>query len=223
MSVFMTAIPLVSGVLGLVFCSLLLRRFAARKGAHQLTWAAGLLFYAAGALCEAAFGAFGWSPWIFRIWYATGAVLSAAWLGQGTVYLLVRRPWVHVLTGLLAAASVYAVVRVFTATLDPSAVSGVLSGRALPKAVRSLTPFLNSYGTLALVGGAIFSTVWAIRKKADSSRAAGNILIAVGALLPAVGGSLSRAGLVWVLYVFELVGIVTIFLGYLRISVAPRK
>lgn len=70
MSVVMTAIPLASSLLGLVFFFLLLRRFVARKGAHQLTWAVGLLFYAAGALCEAAFGAFGWSPWIFRFWYA---------------------------------------------------------------------------------------------------------------------------------------------------------
>ncbi len=47
------------------------------------------------------------------------------------------------------------------------------------------------------------------------SRYVGNILIAVGALLPGIGGSFTRFGYVEVLYVTELVGLSLIFWGYL--------
>ncbi len=42
----------------------------------------------------------------------------------------------------------------------------------------------------------------------------GNWLIAVGGLLPGIGGSFTRAGYVEVLYVTELIGLILIWLGY---------
>ena len=32
-----------------------------------------------------------WSPIFFGLWYWSGALMVAAWLGQGTAYLLIRR------------------------------------------------------------------------------------------------------------------------------------
>ncbi|MBO0753633.1 MAG: hypothetical protein J2P53_16055, partial [Bradyrhizobiaceae bacterium] len=46
------------------------------------------------------------------------------------------------------------------------------------------------------------------------SRFLGNILIAVGAFLPAVGGTFTRFGYVEVLYVTELIGLTFIYFGY---------
>ncbi len=34
---------------------------------------------------------------VFRLWYLFGAILVAAWLGQGTVYLLVKPRWANIL------------------------------------------------------------------------------------------------------------------------------
>ena len=48
-----------------------------------------------------------------------------------------------------------------------------------------------------------------------------NILIAVGAILPGIGGTATRMGYTEVLYVTELVGLLLTWLGY-RISVRPR-
>ncbi len=45
-------------------------------------------------------------------------------------------------------------------------------------------------------------------------RALGNTLIAVGAILPGIGGAMSRAGYTQVLYVAEFVGLVLIYFGY---------
>ena len=46
------------------------------------------------------------------------------------------------------------------------------------------------------------------------NRYIGNILIAVGALLPGIGGAATRAGFVEVLYVTELIGLLLIYWGY---------
>ncbi len=42
----------------------------------------------------------------------------------------------------------------------------------------------------------------------------GNVYIAVGALLPGIGGTFTRFGYTEVLYVTELIGLVCIFIGY---------
>jgi hypothetical protein len=42
----------------------------------------------------------------------------------------------------------------------------------------------------------------------------GNVAIAVGGLLPGIGGSFTRFGMVEVLYVTELAGLLLLFLGY---------
>jgi hypothetical protein len=51
----------------------------------------------------------------------------------------------------------------------------------------------------------------------------GNVLIAIGALLPGIGGSFTRFGHVEVLYVTEFLGILLIYWGYrLNVAVAPQ-
>jgi hypothetical protein len=66
-----------------------------------------MVFYGIGGFCEAYIGAFGWNSLIFRFWYLSGAILVAAWLGQGTVYLLARRRWAN-FHGHFALASIFA-------------------------------------------------------------------------------------------------------------------
>ena len=218
-----TWMPLVSSLVSIVFALLVLRRFARRRRPHLLLWGVGLIFYAIGGFCEAYYGAYGWNPTVFRVWYLFGAVLVAAWLGQGTIYLLARKRWANGLMIALAAASAYALVRVFTAQLDPSlmlesaSAGGELSGHAIvTPGIRTLTPFFNVFGTVALVGGAAWSAWIFWRKRILPHRVIGNVLIAVGALLPAFGGSLSRLGIPGVLYSLELIGAILMFAGFLR-------
>lgn len=224
MTFFNTVLPFLSSAVSFVFAALVLRRFAQKGGAHLLLWGIGMVFYGIGGFCEGFYGAFGWNPLIFRLWYLFGAMLVAAWLGQGTVYLLVRRRSVaHALMILLALGSLYGAVRVFGAQLDPSLMTGglhtgsELSGKAIITAgVRTLTPIFNLYGTLALVGGAGYSAFLFWRKRVLLHRTIGNVLIAVGALLPAFGGSFSRMGIPGALYISEFLGAVLLFAGFLR-------
>ena len=223
MSSINTVLPFTSFVISLVFASFIFRRYTRRKGLHLLVWTIGMVFYGIGGFCEGYYGAFGWNPLIFRLWYLFGAILVAAWLGQGTVYLLANRKWAHGLMVILLLGSIYGLVRVFSAELDPSFMTtsvhtgSELSGHAIvTPGVRSLTPFFNLYGTVALVGGAAWSAWIFWRKRILLHRTLGNILIAAGALLPAFGGTFSRFGLPSALYISELLGAVFMFIGFIR-------
>jgi hypothetical protein len=149
--------------------------------------------------------------------------LVAAWLGQGTVYLLARRKWANIAMVILLLGSIYGAFRVFTAELDPSLLTtsvhtgSELSGHAImTDGVRSLTPIFNLYGTVALVGGALYSAWIFFRKRILLHRTIGNILIAIGALAPAFGGAGSRMGIPAALYIGELLGAVLMFIGFWR-------
>ena len=213
-----TLLPLLSFLLSFVFAFLVLRRYVRRRGTHLLLWGIGLVFYGLGGFSEFYYGAFGWHPLIFRLWYLFGAVLVAAWLGQGTVYLLARRRVAHALMVILSLGSIYAAYKVFTAQLDPSLmIEGELSGHAIvTPGVRVLTPFFNLYGLITLVGGAVYSSFLFWRKRVLLHRAVGNVLIAAGALMPAFGGFFSRMGIPYALYVGEFLGVVLLFAGFLR-------
>lgn len=218
-----TYLPLLSSLVSLAFAFFVLKRYLERKGDHLLLWGIGTLFYGIGGFCEFYNGAFGWNPLVFRLWYLFGAILVAAWLGQGTVFLLAKASWARALMAILLVGSLYAAFKVFTAQLDPSLMIGAghtgseLSGHAITSGgVRILTPFFNLYGTLTLVGGAAYSAYIFWRKRVLLHRTIGNILIAVGALMPAFGGLFSRLSIPGALYVGEFLGVVLLFVGFIR-------
>lgn len=218
-----TLLPLTSSIISFAFAFFVFKRYLARKGTYLLLWGIGLVFYGIGGFCEFYYGAFGWNDLIYSLWYLFGAILVAAWLGQGTVYLLAKKKWANALMVLLALGSLYAVFRVFSAELDPSLLTtsvhtgSELSGHAIvTPGVRTLTPFFNLYGTVTLVGGAMYSAWLFWRKRVLLHRTIGNILIATGAMLPAFGGAFSRIGVPAALYLGELFGVILMFIGFIR-------
>lgn len=100
-------LPFVSTAIMLVFTINVLQRFFVRRQAHFLFWGIGLAMFGLGSFAEA-YLALAWNKWVFFAWYLFGAALNAAWLGHGTLYLLVRRKWVHGVTVLLVIGSLYA-------------------------------------------------------------------------------------------------------------------
>lgn len=324
-------LPTVTSLLATVFAITVFARWRSNGRRYLLFWGIGLSFYALGTAMEAAFGLFGWRPWIFRAYYLSGAVLTAAWLGQGTIFLLAKRRLPIASLVLLSLGTLYGLYEVGRADLEPAFMSdrlvttisadssttsdqvlalaaqtvatpggalmdvwartiagearidldqvtqapqrlgyGVGKGDALvgtralmerqgidvtqvaasvpqnvtpiyvaqngrilgtigfapalelngsaiirtTSNIRSLTPFFNVYGTLALAGGAIYSAYIFWRKRVLYDRMIGNILIGMGAMSPALGGTLSKAGFPTALYISELIGIMLIFIGY---------
>ena len=225
MNTITTWLPYLTSIIVFVFAVLVFRRYGERRGTHLLLWGLGLTMYGIASFCAAYYTGLGWNPLIYRLWYLCGAILSAAWLGQGTVYLLARRKWANVLMVVLVVGSLYGLIRILGAQLDPSLMTGSeLSGDAITSSgVRILTPFFNIYGTVTLVGGAAYSAWIFWRKRTLLHRAIGNVLIAVGAMAPALGGSFSRLGLGGYLYLGELIGAVLMFIGFVRATSPVKK
>lgn len=214
-------IPAVSTVVTLTAAISVFRRYWYRKGTHLLLWGIGLGLYSLATLGEAVLG-LQWSPLFFRLWYWAGAIVVAAWLGQGTVFLLVRkRPWPRLTLVLLFIGTVAGLIWIFVTPLDARAfrLGESLSDQykaILPAGgVRLFTPFFNVYGTVTLVGGAAYSAYLFWRKRVLSNRMWGNVLIALGGLSPAMGGGMARLGQPALLYLSELVGGILIFVGFL--------
>lgn len=209
-------VPLISCIISFVFTVTVLDQYFARRKPYQLVWSIGLFLYFVSTGSEFWFGTWGTNETIYRLWYLFGAIFVAAYLGMGTIYLLVRRRTAHIIMAILLVASVYAIFRVFSASIDISTLQG-LSGKAMPIGVRLITPFFNTFGGVALVGGAIYSAWVFWRRRILPHRVVSNILIATGAILPALGGTLMRF---WDLqnafYLLELLGIAVIFIGFLR-------
>jgi len=209
-------VPLASAIVSFVFALVVLDQFFARRKPYQLVWTVGLFMYSISTGTEFWTGMWGLNDTVYRLWYLFGAIFVAAYLGMGTLYLLTPRRIAHIIMVILLAASFYATFRVFTASIDLSNLH-VLSGIAMPQGVRLMTPLFNTFGTIALVGGAIYSAWVFWRRRIMPHRVISNILIAVGAILPAVGGTHMRlGGGLQLFYIFELLGIIIIFIGFLR-------
>jgi hypothetical protein len=191
---------------------------------HLLWWAAGVAIYGVGTLTESLTTLLGWREGVFRAWYISGALMGGAPLAQGTVYLLLPRRRAHILTGLLVSVIAVAATAVMWSPIDYTQVeSHRLTGRVFEWTwVRLFSPFINLYAVVFLIGGAILSAVRYSRDPATRHRMFANVLIAVGAILPGIGGTATRMGYTEVLYVTELAGLLLIWAGY-RLRVAPAR
>ena len=224
-----TILPLVSTIISVIFAAIVLRRYVRRKGKHLLIWGIAFLSYGTGTFAEF-YSGLAWNATIFRLWYLCGATLVAAWLGQGTVYLLIRKSRVaDVLMSILLIGTIIATIHLFSTPLN----EGIFNSKAplseqyatnsakgvvglMPEGgVRSYSFLFNIYGTLALVGGALYSSYIFWRKRIMPQRVLGNVLIALGGLSPALGGTLARVGIPEYLYISELLGAIIMFIGFL--------
>ena len=73
------------------------------------------------------------------------------------------------------------------------------------------------------MGGAIYSAIIFWRKQVLFNRMIGNVLIAVGALAPAMAGSFVKMGLVDGLYLSELLGVVLMYIGFIQATTVPAR
>lgn len=219
-------LPIATTIISAAFCFILFARYRQRKsGPHLLWWGAGVFFYGLGTALESAITLAGNTVALNKAWYIAGALLGGYPLAQGSVYLHLRRRVANVLTAvtvpLIVVVSVLVVASpVLIEQLEPHRPSGAVLGWQW---VRLFTPFINLYAFVFLVGGAVLSAVRYARLRGSDnrSRAIGNTLIAVGALLPGIGGSMAKGGIVEGLYVGEFVGILFIWAGYRLCTLAP--
>ncbi|MGE0640262.1 MAG: TonB-dependent receptor plug domain-containing protein [Thermoanaerobaculia bacterium] len=219
-------LPILTTIFSTLFATVLFRRFRRRGGGtHLLWWGVGMVTYGLGTFTESWTTLLGWHPTIFRLWYVTGAFLGGFPLAQGSIYLLMKRRFADLSARIAVAVIAIGAVLVFLSPLDLAQVElHRLSGKVLAwQGVRLMTPIINLYSLVFLAGGAALSAVRYRREPEHRDRYVGNILIAIGALLPGIGGTFTRFGHVEVLYVTELIGLLLIFTGYRRCVRVPRR
>lgn len=84
------ALPGLTALLAFVFALALLDQWFERRRAYQFVWAIGMVFFGVASGAEAVAAVMGWNEPLYRVWYLTGAVWTAGWLGLGTAFLLGR-------------------------------------------------------------------------------------------------------------------------------------
>ena len=216
-------LPIITTIVALAFAGVVLGRWVDRRTPHLLWWGVGMLTYAAGTITESVTTLFGWNEPTFRAWYITGALLGGAPLAQGSVYLHLGRRRANQLAVMLGIVVAIASTCVLASPIDYSLVEPFrLSGKVFEwRWVRLFSPFINLYAVVFLVGGAVVSAIRYRRSRETHHRFVGNVYIAVGAILPGIGGAFTRFGHTEVLYVTELIGLLLIFAGY-RLNTASH-
>jgi len=217
---FIQKIPILTTVLSGIFFVILYKHWIYKGNPSYLFWwTLGVLCYGLGTLTESIVGIFGWSEPVFKAWYVLGALLGGFPLAQGSVYLIFSKRVANALMITVVSIIIIASALVFMSPVDYSLVEPTrLTGHVLIwKKVRLITPFINIYAFIFLVGGAAYSAYRYSKDPRFKSRFLGNVFIAVGGLLPGIGGSFTKFGYTEVLYVTELLGIILIYMGYYTI------
>ena len=204
-------------VVSAVFALVVLRQYLRQRKPYQLMWAIGLFLFAIAAGAGALARGGGVNATEYRVFYLFGAILNVAWLGLGTVYLLAGRRWASVALAAVGLLSVVAAFAVFAAPVDVAAAAD--SGRGFQDAPlpRILAGIGSGVGSVVLIGGALWSAWVFLQRRRNGRRAVANIVIAVGVLIVAVGGTATFTGASGVLELTNLVGISVMFAGFLLV------
>ncbi len=210
-------IPVFTTILALIFFLQIWSHYSAKREAtYLLWWTIGVFTYGLGTITESIHAFFGWTEINTKVWYISGALLGGFPLAQGTAFLMLKPKWAKFFGWFFSIVIVVTAALVLLSPMNiPDEFDYRLTGKVLSwKWIRWISPFINTYSFLMLVGGAVYSARQYYRLGPGHSRFLGNVFIAVGALLPGVGGSFTRMGHVEVLFVTELAGLVLIYSGY---------
>jgi hypothetical protein len=189
----------------------LARRWRRTRQPELACWAWSLASYAVAAAAIAWGEAAGWDARAFRVYYLTGALLTAPLLGAGSLLLAgVGRA--------KAAAFLVAGLGVGVALAMP--VHGAFAAHGIPPAqdhlaflpARLLAILANALGTLAVVGVAL---------RTLRARPLGNALIVLGVAAAATGSGLAGLGAAGT-SVGSAVGAVLLYAGFVAPASLPR-
>jgi len=153
-------LPIATTILSASFGTILLRRYlASRDKLYMLWWFMGVAAYGIGTAIESSITLFGNSVFMTKAWYIAGALLGGYPLAQGSAYLLAARKSANRLTAItlpfIAVVSLLVILSpVVPGALEPYRPTGSIIEWTW---VRGLTPFINLYAVVFLVGGAFYS------------------------------------------------------------------
>jgi hypothetical protein len=209
-------IPIFTTIFSFYFLIKIYNHYQERRKKYLFWWTLGVLTFGLGTLSESLNVLLGWNGVNLKFWYIVGALLGGFPLAQGSVYLLMQKRFADITSiifvSLIAIASCFVILSPIEL---PDSFTGKLSGSVLGWTwVRLFSPIINLYAFFFLVGGAIYSAHRYYKRGNRDAPFRGNIFIAIGGLLPGIGGSFARGGFVEVLFVTEFIGLLLIYYGY---------
>lgn len=209
-------LPIITTILAVFFTRDIYQHWRQRRTKYLLWWTIGIVNFGLGTLLESINILFGWSEFLLKFWYISGALLAGYTLAQGTVYFLLSEKfgnWSVIFW--LTYVTVAAVCVIICPIAIPENFTYKLSGEVFQwQWVRYFSPFINAYSFVFLFGGAIYSANKYFNRISREERFIGNIYISFGTLLPGVGGFYTKLGYVEVLFVTEMIGLFLIYRGY---------
>lgn len=220
----MVAFPLIATIISLVCAGVATRRYIAHHRLYELSWGIAFGFFALGAGAATIGYLAGWTPLLVRLFYASGAILTTAFLGLGSLYLLLGRRLDRWGPGIMLGITALTFASVFNTAVDSARLGEAwyaLQTAGTP--TRILAILSNIFGATIVVGGALYSVSVGLRRGMPRERAFGVLLIAVGTLVVASGSSLIRLfGSTAFLFVAMAPGVAIIMAGYLLANRRPR-
>ena len=205
-------LPFVTAIVSAAFAITVAMRSRGRTA--LVMWAIGLAMFALAALAGALARGGTEPETMYRVFYLFGGILNVAWLGLGTIYLIAPRAGraslaIVALLSLVAAYATFATPVNLQVALD--------SGRGYPDGSlpRILAAIGSGVGSLVLIGGALWSAWVFLRQRHNGRRALSNVIIAVGVLIVAAGGTVTFTGANGILETTNLVGLAVMFAGFL--------
>lgn len=213
----MVVFPLVAALIAVACAAMVAIDGRRRPKPDKAAWFIAFALFAIAAGAEVVGAALGWSASLARVYYLAGAVLVVGFLALGELYLLAPGRIGRVAPGAALLVSALAATVVMYAPVDRARLAAD-GWRAIERGpvLVALAVAINALGTVVLVAGALWSAWRFTRRGVFRHRAIGCVLIAVGTLAVAMGGSVTRLGRPEYLYVAMAVGISLIFAGYLE-------
>lgn len=199
-------------------CVVLIGRDALRRPSpDKLAWIVAFALFSVAAGAEVVGSLAGWSPLLVRVYYVAGAMLVVGFLGLGQLYLLFADRLARIGPGVALFMVAVAVALISDAPIasDRLAPEGWHALERGP-ALIAVTVALNVGGTAIVVAGALYSAWQFWRRRIFRHRMIGCVLIALGTLTVASGGTLTRFGQPEYLYIAMAIGVTVIFAGYLE-------
>lgn len=206
-------LPYLTAVVSAAFAVAVAMRYARGRRGALLAWAIGLAMFAVAALAGGLARTGPANETEYRLFYLFGGILNVAWLALGTMLLVAAR-FSRLSIAVVLALTVAAAYAVFATSVDLKV--ALDSGRGFPDGSlpRLLAAIGSGVGSVVLIGGALWSAWVFVRQRRNGRRALSNVVIAIGVLIAAAGGTVTFTGASGILELTNLVGVSVMFAGF---------
>lgn len=218
---FDTALAAGAAALAAAFCASTWERYLLKKRPHEAAWAASFALYAVASLFLAIGIAGGWNGFVFRGFYAAGAIATVPVLAIGTIYLHFGKKignQVAAVTVILTAIGVG--IAMATPFTNPLPTHDLAQGsKVFGAGPRIFAAVGSGVGAVAVIAGSIYT---ALRTRTQRIATA-NVLIALGVAANGASGLLnSLVGETRGFVVMLALGITLLFTGFLLATTPAR-